>query len=60
VQAPFLDSLRIPLLEAADDSELELRVQVLQGGQVIGEASMKKPAPVKGGASRLSLVLKRG
>ncbi|MBP1626931.1 MAG: mutual gliding protein [Holophagaceae bacterium] len=58
--APQVDGLRVPLVEGLDDSELEIRVQVLQGGRVVGEVSVKKPAPAQGVTSRIPLVLKRG
>nr|WP_005037405.1 GTPase domain-containing protein [Holophaga foetida] len=59
IAAPAPEGLRVTLSETMDDSDLELRVQVLQGGQVVGELSVEKSAPTRGGASRFSLVLKR-
>ena len=53
-------NLRIQLPVELEDSDLEIRVQVLQKGRVVGEASLLKPAPAKGGSGRLALEWKRG
>ena len=50
----------IHLPEDMLDSEMEIRIQVVQGGEVIGESILKKPVPAKGGLGRLSLEWKRG
>lgn len=57
--SPSTDGVRISLGEAVTDTELEVRIQVLQNGQLVGETSVKKPAPAHLSSSRISLVLKR-
>ncbi len=51
--------VRVDLPGDMDPGEVEVFVQVKQKGQVIGEGTLKRPAPSKGVAAKLSLELRR-
>lgn len=53
-------TLRIPLPASLDGEELDIRVEVRCGGELVGEAELRKAAPALGAAFKLSLDLKRG
>ncbi len=51
--------VRVDLPGDMDPGEVEVVVTVKQKGQVIGEGTLKRPAPSKGVAAKLSLELRR-
>jgi hypothetical protein len=51
--------LRVDLPESVEGQELEVVVQVKAKGAVVAESSLRRPAPAKGIAAKLSLELKR-
>lgn len=51
--------VRVDLPGDMDPAEIEVVVVVKQKGQVIGEGSLKRPAPSKGVAAKLSVELRR-
>ncbi len=51
--------VRVDLPGDMDSDEVEVVVTVKQKGQVVGEGSLKRPAPSKGVAAKLSVELRR-
>ena len=51
--------VRVDLPGDMDSGEVEVVVVVKQKGQVIGEGTLKRPAPSKGVAAKLSIELRR-
>lgn len=51
--------VRVDLPGDMDPGEVEVMVVVKQKGQIIGEGSLKRPAPSKGVAAKLSVELRR-
>lgn len=51
--------VRVDLPSGMDPGEVEVVVMVKQKGQVIGEGTLKRPAPSKGVAAKLSVELRR-
>ena len=51
--------VKVDLPADLDSSEVEVLVTVKQKGQIVGEGSLKRPAPVKGVAARLTIELRR-
>ena len=52
--------LKIALPSVLDLSELEIVVQVRQGGHLLAEGSLHKPAPAEGSVGKFAVELKRG
>lgn len=58
---PALPSgIKISLPAGLDSEELEIRIEVRSGGRLVGEAELRKGAPVVGAGLKLALDLKRG
>lgn len=53
-------SLRIELPAGLDAGELEILVDVRQGGRTVGQGQLKRAAPGSGSLAKLTLELKRG
>ncbi len=51
--------VRVDLPGDMDSGEVEVVVMVKQNGQILGEGSMKRPAPSKGVAAKVSVELRR-
>ena len=52
--------LKLELPSGLDAQDLEILVQVRQGGRVLAEGTLKKPTPGAGLTSKYSVELKRG
>lgn len=53
-------SLKLELPAAQYSGEFEIVVQVRQGGKILTEGTLKKPAPAEGTSARFAIELKRG
>jgi hypothetical protein len=53
-------SLKVDLPALLETSEIEVIVEVRQGGNTVGQGLLKRPAPGSGMTSKLTLELKRG
>nr|WP_320131434.1 hypothetical protein [uncultured Holophaga sp.] len=55
-----LEGLQVALEGQVEPAEMEIRVQVVQDGRVVGEAEMRRLAPAPGETLRIPLEVRRG
>ena len=52
--------VKVDLSSVADGGDLEISIQVRQGGRLVGEGQAVRSTPAAGGSAKLTLELKRG